>query len=38
MIMRRRGILQGKEDDLVRDLKETTVSFKKLGKKYGVSR
>ena len=38
MIMRRWGILRGKEDDLVRDLKETTLSFKKLGKKYGVSR
>jgi len=36
--MRRWGILRGKEDDLVRDLKETTLSFKKLGKKYGVSR
>jgi biotin operon repressor len=38
MIMRRWGILQGKEDNLVKDLKETTLSFKKLGKKYGVSR
>ena len=36
MIMRRWGILRGKEDDLVRDLKETALSFKKLGKKYGV--
>ncbi|MGB7575308.1 MAG: hypothetical protein WBN53_15755, partial [Thermodesulfobacteriota bacterium] len=36
--MRRWGILRGKEDDLVRDLKKTTFSFKKLGKKYGVSR
>ena len=38
MIIRRWGILRGKEDDLVRDLKKTTLSFKKLGKKYGVSR
>jgi biotin operon repressor len=38
MIMKRWGILRGKEDDLVRDLKKTTLSFKKLGKKYGVSR
>ena len=36
--MRRWGILQGKEDNLVKDLKETTLSFEKLGKKYGVSR
>ncbi len=38
MLMRRWGILQGKEDNLVKDLKETALSFKKLGKKYGVSR
>jgi hypothetical protein len=38
MIMARRGILWGKEDNLIKDLKETTSSFKKLGKKYGVSR
>ena len=38
MIMRRWGILQGKEDNLVKDLKETTLSFKKLGRRYGVSR
>ena len=38
MIIRRWGILRGKEDDLVRDLKETTFSFKKLGERYGVSR
>jgi hypothetical protein len=37
MIMARRGILWGKEDNLIKDLKETTLSFKKLGKKYGVS-
>jgi hypothetical protein len=37
MIIRRWGMLRGKEDDLVRDLKETTLSSKKLGKKYGVS-
>ena len=36
--MKRWGILRGKEDDLVRDLKKTTFSFNKLGKKYGVSR
>jgi hypothetical protein len=35
--MKRWGILRGKKDDLVRDLKDTTLSFKKLGKKYGVS-
>jgi hypothetical protein len=38
MIMRRWGVLRGKEDDLVRDLKETALSLKELGKKYGVSR
>jgi biotin operon repressor len=38
IIMRRWGILRGKEDDLVRDLKKTTFSFETLGKKYGVSR
>jgi biotin operon repressor len=38
MIMARRGILWSKEDNLIKDLKETTISFKKLGKKYGVSR
>jgi len=38
MLMRRRGTLRGKEDNLLRDLKRTTLSFKKLGKKYGVSR
>ena len=32
------GILRGKEDKLVKDLKESTLSFKKLGKKYGVSK
>jgi len=36
--MGRLGILKGKEDNLVKDLKETTLSFRKLGKKYGVSR
>jgi len=36
--MGRRGILQDNKDNLVKDLKETTLSFKKLGKKYGVSR
>jgi hypothetical protein len=38
MIMKRWGILRGKEDNLVKGLEETTLSFKKLGKKYGVSR
>ena len=38
MLMRIWGVLNGKEDNLVEDLKETTLSFKKLGKKYGVSR
>ena len=36
--MGRRGIIQDKRDNLVKDLKETTLSFKKLGNKYGVSR
>jgi biotin operon repressor len=36
--MRRWAILQGKEDNLIKDLKETTLSFKKLGERYGVSR
>jgi biotin operon repressor len=36
--MRRWGILQDKEDKLVKDLKKTILSFEKLGKKYGVSR
>ena len=36
--MGRRGILQGKKDNLIKDLEETTLSSKKLGKKYGVSR
>ena len=35
--MKKWGILRGKKDDLLRDLKKTTLSFKKLGKKYGVS-
>ncbi len=38
MIMRRLGILRGKEKDLVKDLKKAALSLKKLGKKYGVSR
>jgi biotin operon repressor len=36
--MRRLAILGSKEDSLVNDLKETTLSFKKLGERYGVSR
>ena len=38
MIMARSRILQDKKDNLVKDLKETTLSFKKLGERYGVSR
>jgi hypothetical protein len=38
MIMRRWGMLQGKEDNLLKDLKETTLTFKELGERYGVSR
>ena len=36
--MRGWGILQGKEDDLLRDLKRTNLPFEKLGERYGVSR
>ena len=36
--MARSRILQDKKDNLVKDLKETTLSFKKLGERYGVSR
>jgi len=36
--MRRRAILRGKKNNLVKDLNETTLTLKKLGKKYGVSR
>jgi len=36
--MRIWGILRGKEDNLIKDLKKTTLSFGKLGEKYGVSR
>jgi hypothetical protein len=36
--MGRRGILEDKKDNLVKDLEGTTLSFRKLGKKYGVSR
>ncbi len=38
MLMRKWNSLQGKEDKLVKDLETTTLSFKKLGKKYGVSK
>jgi len=38
MLTRQWAILRGKENKLVKDLKETTLSFKKLGKKYGVTR
>lgn len=34
----RREILRGKENKLVKDLKETTLPYEKLGEKYGVSR
>ena len=37
MIMARRGTLRGKEDNLIKDLKETTLSLRKLGRRYGVS-
>lgn len=36
--MRTQGQLGGVEDELIEDLEETTISFRKLGKKYGVSR
>ena len=36
--MARGRILQDKEDDLLKVLKESTLSYKKLGKRYGVSR
>lgn len=32
------GILLHREDELIRDLKETTLSFDKLGEKYGTSK
>jgi hypothetical protein len=35
--MARGGMLRGKEDNLVKDLEETTLSFKKLSKRYGVT-
>jgi biotin operon repressor len=38
LITKRWAILRGKEDNLIKDLEETTLSCKKLGKKYGVSR
>ncbi len=38
MIIRRRGLLHGKEDQLMKDLKKTTLSFEKLGERYGVSK
>jgi hypothetical protein len=34
----RREILRGKENKLVKDLKETILPYEKLGEKYGVSR
>jgi biotin operon repressor len=37
-LMGRLGILQDKKDNLIKDLKETALSFKKLGERYGVSR
>jgi hypothetical protein len=38
MSTRRWAVLQGKKDNLKKDLKETTLSFRKLGERYGVSR
>ena len=38
LVTRKWAILRGKEDNLVKDLKETTLPYEKLGKKYGVSR
>ncbi len=38
LLIRRSGTLRDKERELIKDLKETTLSFEKLGKKYGVSR
>jgi hypothetical protein len=38
MIMKRSGILRGKEKDLLKDLKKAALSLEKLGRKYGVSR
>ena len=35
MLIKRWRILRGKEDKLEKDLKESTLSCKKLGKKYG---
>ena len=36
--MRTVGKLREVENELIRDLKETTLSFRRLGEKYGVSR
>ena len=36
--MRIWGILNGKKDNLVKDLERTALSFEKLGERYGVSR
>jgi len=36
--MGRTGILQAEKDNLVKDLEETTLTFTKLGEKYGVSK
>jgi len=38
MLTRRWGLLQGKKDNLVKDLRETSLSFEKLGERYEVSR
>jgi DNA-binding transcriptional regulator YhcF (GntR family) len=38
MLTRRWAILRGKEEKAVKDLKETTLPYEKLAKKYGVSR
>jgi len=36
--MKKWGILRSKEGKLIKDLKETTLSLRKLGKKYGASK
>jgi len=35
LLMRKWATLRGKEGDLVKDLKKTTLPYGKLGKKYG---
>lgn len=38
MLIKRWGILRDKESKLVKDMKETNLSYERLGKKYGLSR